>query len=519
MTTMKISFKDKIVKHFTTRWKTYIYSLVVFFSIVSTIFALGYSTTWATTEVIGKSYKSMQPLWDQAFATNDLILILSGGFILSVLLGLGFGTHNRKKYYLSNFITVGTTIFFGIAYSIYVVVGSLSLKAAFEQSFQQYQANWDLAIQLAFQSRDIRPDILASFDAVFAISLMTLIGVGLTIWLLVDNLLHRKAVLAREAYVQQILAQVEAGEIKVTEKVVNSIPSVDDEIIDFKEAEFVHLEHHVPGEFYKNNKLSIQVAYYFTMIITGLLALLVVGNFVFGFLFNLNVVNFTYATITGLQPSVVDFGMILCLLVVVFNLNAIKVIKSIKQEKASKAQAIGYSVYLIFSTIIAGILLLPVALKLKPSKFEIEKMRYQNNSFAYSMTFGSLAFFIWALFTSINYSLFTFLPNEVKVRPDFNVALDIAMSIVLILVMFLAAEKVKVYSIKWSIGLFVISAINILRIFYVPLISLNTNQIPFEIFMQIAISHVICAGLTIVAGIVSYNKSKKLQLLLKEKGV
>lgn len=519
MTTMKMTFKQRLINNLITKWKSYLYALIVLFSIVGFLYTLGYSTSWATTEVLGKNFKVMQPLFDQANATNNTILVLGAGFLLSAVLGLGFGTHNRKKYYLSNYITVGTTIGFGLLFSLFVIFGSLALKGAFEESFATYNNNWNYVVQLVFQSRDPRPDIIASFDSIYAIGLMGLVSVGLVTWLLVDNLLNRKAVLTREAYVKDILTKVETGEIKVSEKVMNQIPSVDDEIIDFSDKEILEYEHFEKGKFYQNHKLPILISYFVTLIFTLMISLLLVGNYVFGILYQMELIDFSYSSLTGIQSSVIDFGMILVLIVIFFNLSALKQIKSIKHDMASRSVLMGQGWYLLFTTIIAGVFILPVAYKLKPSKYYREKMRYQKNSFGYSYTFGAMLFFIWSLFTSITYSTFTFLPGEVRVIPDANVALDISISIILILVMFLAAEKVKVYSVKWSIGLLVISAINIARIFYVPLISLNTNQIPIDIFIQIAVSHTISALLTGIAGVVSYKKSKQLQLLMKEKGV
>ena len=61
---------------------------------------------------------------------------------------------------------------------------------------------------------------------------------------------------------------------------------------------------------------------------------------------------------------------------------------------------------------------------------------------------------------------------------------------------------------KWSYGLMIISLINIVRIFYVPLLSYNKGQLPLDVFIQIALAHSISALLTLVAGFISLDKSK-----------
>lgn len=518
MTTTKISLKNRFINHVTTKWKTYIFSLVILFSIVTFIYTFGYSTAWARTEVLGKNFTYMQPLFSQSFETNNMLLLLSAGVLFSAVLSLLLGAHNRKKYFWTNYASLGALIGFSLIFTVYLIIASESLKNAFNQSFDTYQFEWEYLIQLAFQSYDMRPDIIASFTSVLSIALINIIVAGLSIWLVIDAALKHATLVAREKEVEDILLKVEKGEIKVTEKVVNEIPSIDDEIIDFTETEILAYEHQAVGRFYQQHKLSIDIAYIWTLMLTSLIFLSIVGSFIIGTLHQMGTIDFTVQSLTGLNASFIEFIIVLLVLVLLFNMSALKAIKQVKLDLTNRSTLLSYGIYLLFTTAISGVLLIGVALKLKPSQFSSDKMRYQNNAFGYTFTFASLIFFIWSLFTSINYSLFTGELNEVRVRPDANVALDISISILLILMMFLAAEKVKTYSKNWSIGLFVISAINILRIFYVPLISVSTNQIPVDIFIQIAISHSISAFLTLIAGVVSFSKSSKLALILKEGG-
>jgi len=513
--TATATFKTKLVDQLLKNWKKYIFYLIVLFSIVLFIYALGFSTAWARTEVLGKTFRDTQPIFVLAKQTNDMIAMLSAIGLLASVLSLMVGTHTRKKYYWTNYALLWVVIVFSFATGIYTFIGSNVLRAEFVSSFAEFENEWNYLITLSFQSNDIRPNILEALNGSLPFMLTGIITAALGVWLFVDERLKHKSYLAREQWVIATLGKVEAGEIKVTEKVMNQIPTVDEEIIDFTEKEVLAYKHDEVGSFYHTHKITIKVAYYWTLLMTVLLlALPIVANII-DFMSYYGFVNFTTSDLINLHPSLIGFLSIIVLLVGLLNLGSLKVIAQIKKEEPVRQTLIGQSIYLTLTTLLGGILLLPIALKLPVSKFDNERMRYQNNGTGYSLTFAGLFFFVWSLFTSINYSLFTGLADEVRVRPDFNVGLDITISIVLILVIFLAAEKVKAYAIDWSYGLIIVSAINILRIFYVPLLSVTSGQIPSDIFLQIALGHVISAVFTLVAGIISLNKSKKLQAYLK----
>lgn len=518
MTSTNVTLKNRLIDHLTNNWRSYVFYLIVLFSIVLFIFALGYSTAWARTEVLGKSYRETQPIFDLTKSTNDTILVLSSVGLLSSVLGLMLGTHNRKKYYWTNYVLLSVVVVFSLITGIYIMIGSNILRAEFANSFQTYEDEWNYLIQLSFQSNDIRPGILESLDSVLPFVLVGIITFGLGVWLLVDELIHHKVYVQREQYVEEMLRQVEAGLIKVSDKVMNQIPTVDDDVIDFTDKEILEFSHAEKGQFYSKHQTSLKISYIWAQIVTLLLFLSVVATFVIDTLYKFGVLSKDTVGFTGIEQSLIGFLSIIILLVACVNLMALKAIKQVEEELTPRNTLIGFAIFLIPSTLISGMLLLPVALKLPRSKVEISKMRYQANGLAYGLTFVSMLFFLWSLFTSINYSLFTGLADEIRVKPDFNIALDITISIVLVLAMFLAAEKVKSYSKKWSFGLFAISAINIARLFYVPLISLNTNQIPNDIFVQIALSHIISAVLTLAAGFISLNKSTKLEKAIKAGG-
>ena len=75
-------------------------------------------------------------------------------------------------------------------------------------------------------------------------------------------------------------------------------------------------------------------------------------------------------------------------------------------------------------------------------------MRYLKNNLGYGLVMLSLIFFLVALFASITYNSYLYQESNdyPKVLTDMNLAIDIAISIVILLIGFLSAEKVKVYS-------------------------------------------------------------------------
>lgn len=101
------------------------------------------------------------------------------------------------------------------------------------------------------------------------------------------------------------------------------------------------------------------------------------------------------------------------------------------------------------------------------SELHLEKMRYNNNSLSYILGLLGIVFSIAACFISLN-SL-----NPIGVKTVIKVVLNI----VVLLVGFLASEKVKVYQIKFSYVMYVLGGIAILRIFWYPLMLLiNYNK-------------------------------------------
>ncbi len=150
-----------------------------------------------------------------------------------------------------------------------------------------------------------------------------------------------------------------------------------------------------------------------------------------------------------------------------------------------------------------------------------DKMRYQNNRLSYFLILFSIVISLIALFTNINFDQFiSEETNEIfyyYVQPDFRVGLEIALGIIMMLVMFMAAEKIKFYDGFWSrYGLFVLAGINFLRAINLPIYALNQNWIPLGNVIVIIVEYVAAGTLLVIAGIIAMRKYFILQAHLKE---
>jgi cell division protein FtsW (lipid II flippase) len=154
---------------------------------------------------------------------------------------------------------------------------------------------------------------------------------------------------------------------------------------------------------------------------------------------------------------------------------------------------------------------------MKTTNVKAEKMRYQNNSSAYWLVMLSTVLSVVALFTVITYDTFGIEADAIHVIPDFRIALEIGVGIVMLLSMFLAAEKVKYYDRIWSyIGLPVLATVSFLRIFNIPFYVREQNWIPEATFTMVILEFAASAILLVIAAIVSIRKVTILKNLSKE---
>lgn len=140
--------------------------------------------------------------------------------------------------------------------------------------------------------------------------------------------------------------------------------------------------------------------------------------------------------------------------------------------------------------------------------FHAQKMRYQKNQLSYAIVLVSMMLSLVALFVLINYDSFQAALGSQRVAPDMRVGLEILVGILVLLVSFLAAEKLKCYDPIWSCGIvYVLAAVDFWRMLsfpsyvcvemgWVPLATANLGYYLFQI-----------AGiLMIVAGLVATIK-------------
>ncbi len=388
-------------KFLSNNWKLLLFILVVLFSILVTVQAFGFSTSWAYADVL-----TPEPIKDLVAYTqsvNDVLVLLSLWVMFLVVVNIGFGSHNRKRYYWTNYLFLSLLIVSVIALGIYMMYQANALRPWFEYLFANHDTEW--RIRLFRSIHKINPpemgytyvyQSLADTTIYGIMSIMS--GVFAGIIILVSALEHPQLV-AREKYIEKRLQMIEAGEIVVKEKIVNMVPSVD------------------------------------------------------------------------------------------FEINIEKIDETNPEEKREAGR--------------------------------VERMRYQNNGLGYLLMMISLITFIIALFSSITYNSYLYQQTNdyPKVLTDANLALDIAISILVLLVGFLSAEKIKFYSKQYPYVIFGLAAINIYRIFTIPLSSLNAGNITLEYFLTaILLPQLISVGLMIAAGIISLIKSKKLHAYLKTVG-
>lgn len=146
-----------------------------------------------------------------------------------------------------------------------------------------------------------------------------------------------------------------------------------------------------------------------------------------------------------------------------------------------------------------------------------DKLRYQTNSSAYLLVMLSVVFSIISLFILITYDSYGAYDTPFFVKPDFRIGLEIVLGIVMMLMTFLAAEKVKYYSKPWGFyGLFLIAGVNVFRIFNIPFYAYDNLWIPKDTMIISIIGFVLSVICLVIAGIITTRKIIILTHHLKE---
>lgn len=148
---------------------------------------------------------------------------------------------------------------------------------------------------------------------------------------------------------------------------------------------------------------------------------------------------------------------------------------------------------------------------------KVDKMRFQYNKLGQLLILLGLAFATIGMFMLITYDTFGKGGETTRVVPDFVIALDIVFSIINMLVLFLASEKVKYYDKHFSLyGVFIMAGLNIIRLLYTPFYAYQKEWLSQSRLITILIMMIIGALLLIASGVISARKYLLLQKHQKE---
>jgi hypothetical protein len=145
----------------------------------------------------------------------------------------------------------------------------------------------------------------------------------------------------------------------------------------------------------------------------------------------------------------------------------------------------------------------------KISEIKAEKLHYQFNTSSYYLVLLSLIFTLISLFSSINSDDFL-VGNSTRIVPDGALGIEIGIGILIMLTTFLTAEKLKTYNKNYTYFTFFLSALNIVRIFFIPFTRFFAEKPAFTLsgFLFIVFELVISSILLLFAGIISWKKIK-----------
>lgn len=160
---------------------------------------------------------------------------------------------------------------------------------------------------------------------------------------------------------------------------------------------------------------------------------------------------------------------------------------------------------------------------LNEQEIKTDIMRYKNNGTSFWLS-------ILAIIADV--VMFIIIYKRKECVPDFQMGFDLLINVIYMLAVFLIAEKTKAYSKKAAFAAFIIAAIQIARIFWLPLNYYNYHLeylryqageiadytcigLTFSQFLWCVGLIVVSAGCLVVAGIVAINKNQRLEVHLK----
>lgn len=142
---------------------------------------------------------------------------------------------------------------------------------------------------------------------------------------------------------------------------------------------------------------------------------------------------------------------------------------------------------------------------LNEEEIKTDIMRYKNNGTSFWLS-------ILAIIADV--VMFVIIYKQKECVPDFQMGFDLLINVIYMLAVFLIAEKTKAYNKKASYAAFIVAAIQIARIFWIPLNYLNNGLTVVQFGWCVGLI-VLSAVSLVAAGIVAIVKNNKLEAHLQ----
>lgn len=124
-------------------------------------------------------------------------------------------------------------------------------------------------------------------------------------------------------------------------------------------------------------------------------------------------------------------------------------------------------------------------------------LRYRTNKFSFLMVMLAIV---------LNCLAFLDYFGKRNVIPDIYLGIDVVINILMMLALFVTGEEVKAYRKSFAIVSFVLAAIQIARIFFIPVKHFDA-LIAYGSFYYLVVLYVLSAVLLVIAGLVCYFRS------------
>lgn len=139
-------------------------------------------------------------------------------------------------------------------------------------------------------------------------------------------------------------------------------------------------------------------------------------------------------------------------------------------------------------------------------KFNVDRMRYQNDKLSYGLCLLGLV---------ANICFFICIYRNNDLTQNYLIGLDILYNILFMLFVFLSAENAKNYRKKWSYVLVIIGILQIVRIFILPKFYAEKGELVGGDYVRSIIYLIVSGCLLIFGAVVCFIKSSMLLNHLK----